>query len=227
MNDLKKVFLGVGHGGADPGAMANGHKEKDLNLGIAQAARRELERHEVTVLMSRYKDENDPLPEEIRECNAFSPNLAVDCHNNAGGGDGFEAYCSVMGGLSRVLAQNIEAEVKTAGQNSRGVKTRTQSDGRDWYGFVRQTKCPAVLCEFAFVDSPDVQAVATAEAQEQMGVALAKGILSTPGIPWRESTTYGVWVAPITRKDEAWRQRDRILHELGLWGVVKSNDMVK
>ena len=33
----KKVFIGVGHGGSDPGAVANGFREKDLNLAIALA----------------------------------------------------------------------------------------------------------------------------------------------------------------------------------------------
>ena len=33
----KKVFIGVGHGGSDPGAVGNGFKEKDLNLDIALA----------------------------------------------------------------------------------------------------------------------------------------------------------------------------------------------
>ena len=31
----KKVFIGVGHGGSDPGATANNLKEKDLNLNVA------------------------------------------------------------------------------------------------------------------------------------------------------------------------------------------------
>ena len=60
----KKVFLGIGHGGSDPGAVANGFEEKDLNLAIGLACRGELERHGVQVLMSRTKDENDPLAEE-------------------------------------------------------------------------------------------------------------------------------------------------------------------
>ena len=41
---IKKVFLGVGHGGTDPGAVANGLREKDVNLGIALAAKEHLER---------------------------------------------------------------------------------------------------------------------------------------------------------------------------------------
>ena len=70
---MAKVFLGVGHGGSDPGASANGFKEKDLNLSIALACRDELVRHGVNVKMSRQQDENDPLTEEIKECNAFGP----------------------------------------------------------------------------------------------------------------------------------------------------------
>ena len=29
---MAKVFIGVGHGGSDPGAVANGFKEKDCNV---------------------------------------------------------------------------------------------------------------------------------------------------------------------------------------------------
>ena len=89
---MAKVFLGVGHGGSDPGAVANGVQEKNLNLDIAQACNEELVRHGVTTLMSRTNDANDTLDQEICECNAFAPDLAIDIHNNAGGGDGAEAY---------------------------------------------------------------------------------------------------------------------------------------
>ena len=78
----RKVFIGVGHGGSDPGAMAFGRKEADLNLAIALACRDELVRHGVAVKMSREKDENDTLSEEIREALAYKPELAIDIHNN-------------------------------------------------------------------------------------------------------------------------------------------------
>ena len=32
-----KVYLGVGHGGKDPGAVGNGFEEEDLNLSVATA----------------------------------------------------------------------------------------------------------------------------------------------------------------------------------------------
>ena len=104
---MAKVFIGVGHGGKGPGAVGY-LVEKDVNLVEALACRDFLKAHGVQVLMSRTKDENDPLTEEIRECNAFNPDLAVDLHNNAGGGDGAEFYYHYKGGTSKTLAENIE-----------------------------------------------------------------------------------------------------------------------
>ena len=183
----KKVFIGVGHGGNDPGAVANGIKEKDANLTIALACRDELVRHGVTVRISRTKDENDPLTEEIRECNAFDPDLAVDIHNNAGGGDGAEAFYSIVGGMGKELAENIMTEIKNLGQNSRGAKTRKNSNGSDYYGFIRETYAHAVIVEAAFLDNAkDVKIIDTAAEQKAMGVAIAKGILKTLDIAYKE-----------------------------------------
>ncbi len=180
---MAKVFLGVGHGGSDPGAQGGGLDEADINLGIAVACAHELTRHGVQVCMSRTKDEDDPLTEEIRECNAYDPDLAVDIHTNAGGGTGFEVYHTLGGGTGKILAQNIEAEVKAIGQTSRGCKTRANSSGKDYYGFIRQTKCPAVICECAFIDTAaDRAKVATTDKQAAFGRAYARGILKTLGI---------------------------------------------
>lgn len=185
----KKVFLGVGHGGSDPGAIGNGFEEADLNLPIALACGNELTRHGVSVLLSRYKDENDTLTEEINECNAFAPDLAVDIHNNAGGGDGAEAFHTYKGGTGKTLAVNILDEIVKVGQNSRGAKTRRDTDGTDYYGFIRCTKAPAVIVECAFVDNAkDIQIVDTAAEQKAMGVAIAKGILKTLGIAYKAET---------------------------------------
>ena len=183
---MKKVFLGVGHGGADSGAVANGLKEKDLNLAIAAACADELSRHGVTVKMSRTKDEEDTLNQEVAECNQFAPDLAVDIHNNAGGGDGVECWYSIVGGLSKTLADNMIREVVAIGQNSRGAKTRKNAEGRDYYGFIRGTKAPAVIVECAFIDNKkDIAIIDTPAEQKKMGVAIAKGILKTLGIAWK------------------------------------------
>ena len=217
---MKKVFLGVGHGGADKGAIANGFYEKDLNLSIALSCRDVLERHGVTVLMSRTKDENDTLTDEIKECNAFAPDLAVDIHNNAvgdhdgdgeGDGDGAEVFYFSGGGTSKTLAENIISEIVKIGQNSRGIKTRLNSYRTDWYGFIRETYAPAAIVECVFIDNKtDLQIIDTEAEQKAMGVAIAKGILLTLGIAYVEEKPianngkyYRVQIGAFSREEGA------------------------
>ena len=182
----KKVFIAVGHGGSDPGAVANGIKEKDVNLAIALACRTELVRHGVEVGMSRTKDEDDKTT--VKECNAFNPDYALDIHNNAGGGDGAEIYYHYKGGASKTLAQNVlDAIVKETGQNSRGIKTKKNALGKDYYQFIRETVCPAIIVECAFLDNAkDVKIIDTSIEQKDMGVAIAKGVLKELGIAYKE-----------------------------------------
>ena len=184
---MAKVFLGVGHGGKDPGAVGNGLHEADLNLSIALACRDELERHGVIVGMSRVTDENDPVSDEAKECNAFKPDLAVEIHCNAGGGDGAEAFYRANGG-GWELAKNILAEIVKIGQNSRGAKTKTNAQGKDSYYFLRNTDCDDVaLVECAFIDNAtDIQIIDTPGEQKAMGIAIAKGVLATLGIKYKE-----------------------------------------
>lgn len=185
---MAKVFVGVGHGGSDPGAVGY-IVEKDANLVMATACAEMLKAHGVTVKMSRTRDESESLTGKINECNAFKPDLAIDVHNNAGGGDGWEAIHSINGGTGKTLAKNIETEIKKIGQNSRGLKTRKNSSGTDYFGFIRSTNCPAVILEGAFVDNAtDVKIADTAAEQKEFGKAYARGILKTLGISVSEET---------------------------------------
>jgi N-acetylmuramoyl-L-alanine amidase len=202
---VPKIFLGVGHGGADSGAIGNGFREKDLNLSVALACNEVLTRHGVVVLMSRTADENDSISEEIRECNNFKPDLAVDIHNNAGGGDGAECFYHHRGGKGKSLADNVLTEIVKVGQNSRGAKTRVNSSGKDYYAFIRETSAPAIIVECAFIDNAtDIQILNTADKQSAMGVAIAKGILRTLGIPFVPAKKlYKVQVGSYEIRDNA------------------------
>lgn len=196
-NEDKKVFIGVGHGGSDPGAVGY-VKEADVNLIMAEGCRDYLVSKGVTVLMSRTRDENDPVSQEVNECNAFNPDLAVDIHNNAGGGDGFEAIVSINGGVGRTLAENIEVEVKKIGQNSRGIKTRKNSSGKDYFAFIRSIECPSVILEGLFVDNAkDVQIGDTIAEQRAFGVAYAKGILKTLNVADKAPSKPKVETKPV------------------------------
>ena len=215
---MAKVFIGVGHGGSDPGAVANNTKEKDLNLSIALACKDVLIEHGVSVQMSRTKDENDTLQEEIKECNKYAPDLAIDIHNNAGGGDGAEVFHHHAGGTGKTLAKNILDEIVKVGQNSRGIKTRKNAAGNDYYGFIREITAPAVIVECAFVDNKaDLKIIDTEAEQKKMGVAIAKGILKTLGIA---EITYCVQVGAFKYKESAVATLNSLKHA-GFHGYIK------
>lgn len=213
---MTKVFIGVGHGGKDSGAVGKGGLlEKNLNLSIAQACGAELERHGVTVRLSRTRDEDDPVDQEVAECNAFAPDLAVDIHNNAGGGDGVEVFYSRVGGTGKELAENILAYITKLGQKSRGVKTRTTTSGADFYGFIRLTKAHAVIVEVCFLDSADIALVDTEAERVQVGKAIAHGILKTLGVtpknePTVASKIYRVQAGAFSTKAAAEAQKKRL-----------------
>ena len=217
---MSKVFIGVGHGGSDPGAVAN-FKEKDLNLQIALACKDYLVKHGVEVKMSRTKDENDTLSDEIKECNAFSPDLAVDIHNNAGGGDGAEVFHHHGGGTGKTLATNILDEIIKIGQNSRGAKTRKNAAGRDYYGFIREIFAPAVIVECAFVDNAtDLEILATEGKRKSMGQAVAKGILKTLCVEIQGDRLYRVQVGAYSNKSNAEAMLEK-LKVSGFTGYIK------
>ena len=218
---MAKVYVSAGHGGSDPGAVANGLKEKDVNLVIALACRDELVRHGVTVKMNRETDTESTVAHEVNGCNSFAPTLAVDIHNNAGGGAGAEVYHTIYGGTGKTLAGNILAEIVAIGQNSRGVKTRKDSSGNDYYYFIAAIAAPSVIVECAFLDNrSDVQAVDTEAEQKAMGVAIAKGVLKTLGIAYKAAEAakpaekpkprYRVQVGNFSVRRNAERLRDEL-----------------
>ena len=184
---MAKVYIGVGHGGSDPGAVKY-LVEKDIDLQMAKGCRDYLKEHGVDVLISRTGDIDSSINEKTTMCNHWGADLALDIHNNAGGGEGFEVWHSVNGGKGKVLAQNIEKEVLKIGQKSRGLKTEKNAYGSDYFGFIRQTKCPAIICEGVFVDNKaDAAKADTEEKCRAFGVAYAKGILATLGMNTEQS----------------------------------------
>lgn len=210
-----KVFIGVGHGGSDPGAVYEpaGLYEDEINLAVALAMKDELEKYRLTVKMSRETDENDPLNEEIQEANAFEPDVAVEVHTNIGGGSGFEVYrqtSTSFGEQSLRLAEEISDYVRRtyAPMRSPTIRTKLMSTGKDWFGWLRRVNCPAVLCEGFFVDSEtDREFYKDRAALLNLGRAYAHGVLSYLGIKLNPDTgtdvIYRVQTGAFAKKENA------------------------
>lgn len=178
---MAKVYIGVGHGGSDSGAIKY-LAEKDINLKMALACRDYLKAAGVDVKISRTTDKDSSIAEKVTAANSWGADLALDIHNNAGGGDGAEVYHSIVGGTGKRLADNILNEFEKIGQNVRGAKTKHEN-GTDYFGFIRLTDMPAVITEAVFVDNAADAAQADTEAEcKAFGIAIAKGVLRTLGI---------------------------------------------
>lgn len=178
---MAKVYIGVGHGGSDSGAVKY-LVEKDVNLKMALACRDYLKAAGVAVTISRTTDRDSSITEKVTAANSWGADLAIDIHNNAGGGDGAEVYYSIVNGTGKILSENILSEFEKIGQNVRGAKTK-QENGTDYFGFIRLTDMPAVITEAVFVDNAADAAQADTDAECKMfGVAIAKGVLKTLGI---------------------------------------------
>ena len=222
---MYKVFIGVGHGGSDPGAVVNNLKEKDLTLQIALETKRILLENNINVLMSREKDEDDTIQSEVKKENAFNSDIAVDIHINAGGGDGAEVYHHSLGGRSKVLATNINNQIIKIGQNSRGIKTRiSEKTGKDYYMFIRETKGSAVIVECAFIDnSNDIKIIDELNEQKLFGKAIAFGILNTLNIKYNWNNNYKVICGSFKDKENAENQV-LMLKKLGIASFIEINN---
>ena len=214
-SNMPTVFLSAGHGGSNPGAVAYGLKEKDINLNALLACKEVLESHGVNVICSRTKDEDDDVYEEVREANASRADIAVSFHANAGGGDGAEFFYYSTSTKGKKLAQLCDKYVKELGQNSRGIK-----NGDHLY-FVRKTNMTAVLCESFFLDNDKDNDIGdTVEEQRAFGVAYAKAILEYLGISYKAveaiEKLYRVQVGAFKNKNLA----EKLLAELKEKGYI-------
>lgn len=80
---VRTIMLDAGHGGKDPGAVANGLEEKDINLRMAKILGRELQQQGFEVHYTRTGDKFIPLEERTAMANAKNADLFISLHCNA------------------------------------------------------------------------------------------------------------------------------------------------
>lgn len=147
------MFIDPGHGGKDPGAVANGLQEKDIVLSLAKRIREILanEYENVAVKMSRTDDSFPSLNARTSNANSWGADFFLSLHINAGGGTGFESYIYVKTSGKTADAQTAihDAIMKEIG--GRGVQDRGRKQKN--YHVLRETKMSSILTENLFIDS--------------------------------------------------------------------------
>ncbi len=89
---MKKVVIDAGHGGEDPGTIANGITEKDYNLKISQYIHKRLDEMGVNNELTRNSDVTLTPSERPKKVQSFYGDgndvIVVSNHINAGGANG-------------------------------------------------------------------------------------------------------------------------------------------
>ncbi|GAA0178517.1 hypothetical protein SH2C18_15560 [Clostridium sediminicola] len=195
-----KIFIDPGHGGSDPGAVGYGLREKDLTLDLSLREKVLFEKLGHQVKMSRYSDRTISLGTRTREANKWGADVFISNHINAGGGTGEEVWCSIYGGKGKEYASRVEKYLSQIFK-SRGVKSKKGKYG-DYFYVIRGTNMPAILVEFAFIDSAsDTNKLKNSYIVQKCAESVVYGVLNLPlDYNSKEDETKPVDTTPVFKK---------------------------
>lgn len=167
------VFVDAGHGGTDPGAVANGVKEKDINLSIALKIRNKLRSLGVEVVMNRETDVFVDYRDTATMANNSKADVFVSIHQNsasATSANGIETFYHKD--IDKLYGQTLHKSViKSTGAYDRTLK---------WNEFTVtvKTTMPAVLMECGFLtNATEVAKLKTDSYQEKIADGIVNGIM--------------------------------------------------
>ena len=168
------VMIDPGHGGKDPGAIGiGGLQEKDVILPISQRVAAILQQQGIQAILTRTSDYFVDLAPRVQMARQANVNLFVSIHANAIDNrpdvNGLETYYYSSG---ERLAETIHNSIL----QSINIKDRRVRQAR--FYVLRNNPMPAVLVEVGFVTGvEDAPRLGTADYQNQMAQAIARGII--------------------------------------------------
>ncbi|MBE6769178.1 MAG: N-acetylmuramoyl-L-alanine amidase [Ruminococcaceae bacterium] len=192
--DLSKttVFIDVGHGGSDPGAVASDNRttEANLNLKLALMLKAELEKTGCHVIIDRISNIDLESADRIKMVKEYSPDLVISIHRNASTSSrvkGFNTY--YFHPYSRAANKAVYDQTIAA-----GLYTSPTHSKVDWHYFFlgRVSDCPVILAENGFMsNSTELANMKNDAFNKKCAVAMTKGVVE-----------YFLENAPITVPDD-------------------------
>ncbi len=180
----KLVVIDPGHGGSDPGAISTNMKmkEKDINLEVAQEAKRLLESAGFRVYMTRTDDTYISIQDRAAIANQLRADLFISIHSNAAPRadlKGVETlyYPSEKEPMdfrnNRFLAEIFHDEmVKTLGAESHRINAREK------LVVLRETRMPAIITEIGFMsNSEEERLLATSEYRQRAAAGVLRSVI--------------------------------------------------
>lgn len=189
---MPTIVIDPGHGGRDPGAVANGFQEKDIVLSTSLKLRDALKRCGFTVIMTR---ETDVLPypsgtigqdlsHRASIANQNNADLFISWHADSYSsatvnGVSVWIHPSTRGARTDQWAQRmVNAMAQETGQSNRGVYIGD-------FAVLRETNMDAVLVESGFITNPqEAQRLSTPTLQTQQAESTAKALCGIFNLPY-------------------------------------------
>ena len=186
---LKGIVIDPGHGGTDPGAVANNLKEKDYNLLISKYMYDRFKELGVPVRLTRDTDITLSPKERTSKVKSFFGDgkdvIVISNHLNAGGGDGAEVIYALRN--TSTLSRKILEEIEKEGQNIRKYyQLRLPSNPiKDYYFMHRDTpNNETVIVEYGFVDSTKDDVEQIKNNYEKYAEAVVRAVADYKGIKY-------------------------------------------
>ncbi len=170
-----RIFIDVGHGGADPGALGfdgKNHNEAIQNLALAKKIKAELEKIGATVYMSRTSSDSMSNDKKIQKLKSLKPDFCIAVHHNSAptsSANGFDALYSHP--FSKKAAELINMHTKNT-----GIYKKCETDWH-YYFLARSSYCPVVLTENGFISNyNDYKNIINSSKNTEKAKAIVKGI---------------------------------------------------
>ena len=204
---LKGIVIDPGHGGTDPGAVANNLKEKDYNLLISKYMYDRFKELGVPVRLTRDTDITLSPKERTSKVKSFFGDgkdvIVISNHLNAGGGDGAEVIYALRN--TSTLSRKILEEIEKEGQNIRKYyQLRLPSNPiKDYYFMHRDTpNNETVIVEYGFVDSTKDDVEQIKNNYEKYAEAVVRAVADYKGIKY--TSPVGGDYYTIKKGDSLW-----------------------
>lgn len=159
------IVIDPGHGGENLGAQYDGYTEKDMTMTMALAMKEELEKYDNVVVYLTHEDDRDmSIKDRARfaaDVNAdylFCLHFNASVHHNLYGAEVWIPSEGEYYAKGFAFAEILMAQFEDMGIYSRGIKTKLNDSGTDYYGILRfcsskEVQVPAVLIEHCHLDN--------------------------------------------------------------------------
>jgi N-acetylmuramoyl-L-alanine amidase len=177
----KVIVVDPGHGGSNPGAVANGVQEADINLAVSLKLRDQLQKAGATVIMTRQADSmvapagstnGQDLAARVEMAEANQADLFIAVHSNDNEDSQIAGTMTFFpSGKSDELAATVQSAVVSATNAvDKGTSPAT-------FYVLSQTSMPSILIEMGFVSNPAEAARLNADDyQSQLALGIFNGI---------------------------------------------------